>query len=494
MSDGHPVEEISCELCILGAGVAGLNALFAASRHLSRQQKIAIVDRNPAPGGMWHTAYSYVRLHQPHPMFTAGNIAWTNGRDPSHLASRDEVVAHLQRCFEVCRQSVTLDPRFGVAYRSHTESAAGDEVVVDCVSVGPEAKPLRIRCKRLVKAFGYDVQVNDPLPIQSTRVHSISPNHFDIAGEEMRASTAPIYVVGAGKTGMDTAHALITRYPNRKVRLVIGKGMLFLSRDLVFPPGVRRWWSGTTPLSVFLDIARRFDGRNESEVIAHMRSSYMLTLAPDARHFMYGIISKAELDTIARGSHEIIKDYLVDVQDRNGQPTLLLRSGATRSLEPGSWLINCTGYIGTHPPPYEPYLSAGGRVLTIHVASAIHLLSTVTAYLLVHLWLKDALRDLPLYELDALALRAKSRDVSTVVGSSHMLYNASLIMGRLPRRAIDEFGIDSERWYPLPRRLVDLIRLTSFQKRHPDHLRRSLDVVRERFDVRCGLLPATATP
>jgi hypothetical protein len=245
---------------------------------------------------------------------------------------------------------------------------------------------------------------------------------------------------------------------------------------------------GKTPVQVFLDVARRFDGRNEADVLAHMRSKYMLSLVPDARHFMYGIISKAELDTIARGSHEIIKDYLVDVQDREGRPTMVLRSGATRSIEPGSWFLNCTGYLGKDRYPYEPYLSAGGRVLTVSPASAVHLLSTVTAYLLAHLWLKGDLRGLPLYEIDTIALRAKSRDVSSVIGASHMLYNLLLIFGRLPRNAADEFGTDAGRWYPLPRRLADLIRITRYQKQNPDHFRRALDVVRERFDVRCGPL------
>jgi len=209
---------------------------------------------------------------------------------------------------------------------------------------------------------------------------------------------------------------------------------------------------------------------------------------PEARHFMYGIISKAELATIARGSHEIIQDYLVDVQDRDGRPTMLLRSGETRSIEPGSWLINCTGYLGNRTYPYEPYLSAGGRVLAINPASSIHLLSTVTAYLLVHVWLSGELRGLPLYEIDAIALRDKSRDVSTVIGGSHMLYNMGLILGRLPRNAMDEFGTDSGRWYPLPRRLIDYIQMTRHQKRHPDQFRRALDVVRARFAVRCGPL------
>ena len=85
-------EVLECELCILGAGVAGLNALFAASRQLQSNQKIVMVDRRAAPAGMWRDVYSYVRLHQPHPMFTAGNIAWQGQSDPAHLADADAVV------------------------------------------------------------------------------------------------------------------------------------------------------------------------------------------------------------------------------------------------------------------------------------------------------------------------------------------------------------------------------------------------------------------
>jgi len=255
---------------------------------------------------MWGSTYSYVRLHQPHPMFTAGNIPWTGNHDPSYLATRSEVLDHLQHCFEVCRQRVSLDARFAYAYRGHKYLA--DEVVVDCVPVRSDGAPLRIRTKRLVKAFGFDVQVNDPLPLSSKSVRSVSPNHFDLLGEEMRSSTTPIYVIGAGKTGMDTAHDLLTHYPNRPVTLVIGTGMLFFDRDQQFPRGLQRWYAGKTPLETFLDIAKRFDGRNEAEVLAHLRKHYTLSLVPDARHFMYGLLSRDELATITRGARAILKD------------------------------------------------------------------------------------------------------------------------------------------------------------------------------------------
>ncbi|MGK2855373.1 MAG: NAD(P)-binding protein, partial [Microbacteriaceae bacterium] len=55
--DVSPVEtsaEVdSCDVCIVGAGLAGINALFVASRYLSRDQKVILVDRRERVGGMW---------------------------------------------------------------------------------------------------------------------------------------------------------------------------------------------------------------------------------------------------------------------------------------------------------------------------------------------------------------------------------------------------------------------------------------------------------
>jgi hypothetical protein len=44
---------------------------------------------------MWNTAYDYVRLHQPHPMFTVGDMKWAWNKPRDYLAKRDEVRDHL---------------------------------------------------------------------------------------------------------------------------------------------------------------------------------------------------------------------------------------------------------------------------------------------------------------------------------------------------------------------------------------------------------------
>lgn len=492
-------EEVACDLCILGAGIAGLNALFAATRYLSRNQRVVLVDRRPSPGGMWLSAYDYVRLHQPHAAFTAGDTPWTFGKDPSHLATRREVVAHLQHCLHTLSQRVTLDERFGYEYRSHDEAgAAPDEVLVLCDPTSAGAPPLRIKAKKLVKAFGYDVKAKDPLPLSSSQVRSLSPDKDDLLGEEMAASRSPVYIAGGGKTAMDTAHALITRFPDKQVSLLIGKGTMFTCRDRLFPTGLKRWWGGSTPLDTFLDVARRFDGHNELEMLEYFRSKYAIALVPDARRFMFGTLSEGENAAIAAGAREIIKEYLADVIDRDGHPTLLLRSGDSRPVEPGSVFVNCTGYVTKDPGPYEPYVSPSGKVISVQSSSTIHVLSSCSAYLLVHLSYLGLLDRVPLYEVDLPRLSQASRDAGAIAVGTHMIYNMTLILEAAPRKVLAEFGTDVGRWFPPPRRLLDGVRLIRYQKRNPDHLRRSLDVLRERFDIRCGPLrhasPSRAAP
>jgi hypothetical protein len=429
-------------------------------------------------------------LHQPHPMFTVGNLPWNPPADPSYLATRREVVSHLQSCLATLRKRINLEEYFGHSYESHSEATNGaPEVLVRCSPVAPGAKPLLIKAKKFIKAIATNIKPKEPLPLSSTQVRSVSPNRHDLLGDEVRNSDALIYIVGGGKTGMDTAHALITRFPGKKIRCVIGAGTLFTNRDRAFPVGIKRWFPGTTTLECFLDLAERFDGSNEEAVLERFRSTYAVGLDDECRRFMYGTLSIGENETISKGVDGIIKDYLIDVVDRGGLPTMMLRSGESRPVEPGSFFVNCTGYIGRERVPYEPYLSESGNVVSVQVSSVVHLLSSMSAYFLTHLLYLNALPKLPLYEVDFPEMSSKAKEAFIAVSMTHLLYNAGSIVSVAPSRVMNECGLDLERWYPFPRRLLAVARFLRFLKKNPDHYRRNLDKVRERFGVRCGPLP-----
>jgi hypothetical protein len=477
-----------CDICIMGAGIAGLNALFVASRYLSRNQKVILIDRRKRVGGMWVDTYPYVRLHQPHGLFTAGNITWTLGEDRSYLATKGEVLDHLEHCLNVIRQRVRLDEFFGWTLESHDET---DGIVrITCKSA--DGQPLVVEAKRLIKAYGVRVMPNEPLEISSARVQSVSPDSCDIRRGEMRASDAPVWVIGGGKTAMDTAHALITEYPGREVNLVAGSGTFFVSRDKLFPAGARRWWGGGLLSSIGVEMARRFDGTNETDVANWYRSTYGTWLTPDTGNFLLGVLSESENKTIAAGLNDVIMDHLADAIDRDGTTELVFRSGSTKAIQPGSWIVNCTGYIMRHEHAYEPYVSDRGTALSINQRSATLHLTTYMGYFLTHLMFLEKLRDIPLYELDMGELRRKSNAAFPYTAFALAQYNLSLIADSVPAKVFRDFGPDLDRWYPLPRRMIGTARFMLTHRREREHLRHTLDTVRERFDIRCGPLRPAA--
>ncbi len=495
----HPVDGVPaddrfrrehCDLCIVGAGVAGLNALFAASTYLTKEHRVILIDKNPSIGGMWTETYDYVRLHQPHPMFTAGNIPWTLDREPSHLATKDEVLAHFKHCLEVLRARVDLVDLYGYAYVEHREVPTDGGYQAHVVCEGPESgqKRLLIRATRLIKAFGYRIPQNEPLSLSSHRVRSVSPHSEAFRGGEMAASDKPVYVVGGGKTGMDTAYELIQRRPNKQIHLVAGSGTVFFNRNRGFPKGTKRWWGGHTSFKVFRDLALKYDGDNEDEAIAFFKRRYAIGLRDDCKQYMFGVLSEEENAIVSGGLQELIMDYVSDVIDDGDDVVMVFRSGERRAIEPGSWIVNCTGHLMRMAQPYEPYLSEHGAVLSIQPTSAIHFLTSVSAYFLVHLFYLGKLESLPLYEMNQQELMAKNKAAWSSACAAHALHNVTLIVGAVPSRVMQQFGLNFDLWYPPHRRLLDFIQLKRNGPRYAEHCRQTLDRVREKYGIRCGVL------
>jgi ribulose 1,5-bisphosphate synthetase/thiazole synthase len=482
----------SCELCIIGAGIAGLNALFVASQYLGKTDKVVLIDRNSGPGGMWNDVYDYCRLHAPHPSFTVGDIAWAWSKPKEYLATGAQVSAHLVHCLEVMRGKVILEERF-----AHTVTRC-DEVVTKRGAVARieyqandgSGGPRVIEAKKVIKAFGFDVPLPDPLALTSQNVISTTPLQLSQNGGF--TGTSPVFVVGGGKTGMDTAHTLIEQACGRPITLINGKGTVFVNRAILFPRGARRWWDGRLLVSAFRDMALRYDGTNEDETFDYFRREYAIHLDGSAEQFLFGILSKEERDAIAAGLRGIVNDYLDDVVDGADGPEMVLRSGRRVPVEPGSVFVNCTGHLVRHGHRYEPYLSQQGTILAITPRSIIHYLSSVSAYFLTHMFFLDKLADAPLYEFDAEGAFSKDRRMCHTAVMSVSFMNLITLLQTLPFRVFDRCGLDIDRLFPLPRRLAALIDLKLNGDRYVAHCREALDRVREIHSVRCGPLTATA--
>ncbi len=476
------VTRIRADLCVVGSGIAALNALAVASGYLKEGQRVVIIEQRAQYGGMWNDAYPFVRLHQPHGLFTAGSIPWKGDHPRSYLATREEILDHFANILDVVRARVNLDERYGWEFIEHEER---DGRVI-ARARNADGEQLEVDADKLIKGFGIEVRPDAPLKFSSDRVRSIGPSAIVERRDEVYGGTEPIWIVGAGKTGMDTAHQLVSEAPGREVNMIIGGGTFFGKRDRLFP--ANRWRVQATPNMLQAAVARRFDGTNEADVRRWLREKYGIGLVPEANNYFYGILSQAENETIARGLTSTVRDYLSDVRDRDGRAELVFRSGVTREVPEGTWVVNCSGLITPVARAYEPYSSPSGNVLTLSLRSATVLLSSFMAYFMTHLMYTDKLTTTPLYQVDYSELAKVAKPASPYVMATLAQYNLCLLSAALPLRTFVDCGLDFDRWMPVPHRIAASVAFAARRSRDRPRMRAALDTVHDRFGVRCGPL------
>lgn len=479
----------TCDLCIVGAGVSGLNALHVAAAHLPAGARVILVERRPGPGGMWTDTYDYVRLHQPHAMFTVGDIRWNPPRPRAYLATGAEVHGHLRHCLGLTRRHFDLLELYGhemIACEERALSGGGAQAHILCRPVSGEGPPVAIVAQRMIDAVALDVPVPGPLALTSGRVVSTTPHRLGPEGH--LSGRAPAYVVGGGKTAMDTVLALRRGDPERPVTLINGPGTVFANRDTFLPAGLGRWWRGQLLLTTFADLALRFDGRNEAQVFDHFRDRYAISPDGTGERFFFGLLSEAENAAVAGALRAIIPDYLQDVEDGPDGPSMVLRGGARHPVAAGSVFVNCTGHLLRGAYRDGACLSPGGACLTVSTRAAVHFQPAVAAYFLSHLFFSGGLRDSGLYEIDLASLFRKNRRAWTMTAITQSLFTTMLLLDALPMRVVGRCGLDLDRWYPLPRRALGLMRLRRDRRRCLDHCRRTLDTVGREYGIRCGPL------
>lgn len=483
-------EAASYDLVVIGAGIAGLNALYAATDYLPRGARVLLIDQKPMAGGMWNIAYDFVRLHQPHPMFTVGDLKWNWDQPPGYLAARDEVRDHLASSLARVSKAVHLETNFG-----HTAIAC-DEIETKAgplarVTFHPNDAPAAVRtvtATRAILASGVDYRPSRPLALTSAAVISIIPQ--DLRATLAAHPDAPVHVIGGGKSGMDVILATLAADPARKVALVSGPGTSFINRDRSFPSGPKRWVSGLPLSRMGRDLGIMFDGTNEEAVLARFRRRYSSDPASPDRVFLFGIQSKGERTRITAGLNHHHRDYLVDVTDTPAGPVMALRGGASEAVAPGSIFVNCTGSIFRSDAvnDWRPCLSPHDTVLRITPRDGYHLLTSVAGFFLTHLLYRGLLRGTGHYMLDHEALFALNRNAWVGATITQLYMHRVLGVQALPLKLLNRCALDFDRWYPVPRRMISLLQLKASATGDVARCRAALDRVAERFGIHCAPL------
>ncbi|MEM6302374.1 MAG: hypothetical protein AAF749_11595, partial [Pseudomonadota bacterium] len=445
--------------------------------------RVALIDRNECAGGMWNTTYDYVRLHQPYPMFTAGNIRWKLSQPDEYLAKGTEVLTHLKYCLATIESGLSIT-KFWLSEASMVQEdvSQGERLVTVRVSSLPNGTPTEvISAKKVIYAQGLDVPRLEPLALSSHQVVSCTPQtvsqHFD--------QTSPVYIVGGGKTGMDSVLALGDRATKRKVSLIVGQGTVFAKRDLLFPTGLRRYFSRHSNLKMLLDASVQFDGSNEEDVFRSFTEKYTTNPGSGGERFLFGQLSEAECARVSELTDDYVYDYLDDVVDTERGPEIVYRSGSRVPIENGALFVNCTGHLFRGAARRTPLLSENNAVLTISSQAAFHFLPAMSSYFLSHLFFAEKLHDSSFYILDNDALVALNPKAAFLTGMTQSLLNTLLALEALPLTAFNEFGLDFDRWHPAYKRLAGLISLQINRQKLIDHCRETLDRIAQTYNVTC---------
>jgi hypothetical protein len=478
------------DLVVIGAGIAGLNALSAASEYLPKKARVLLVDQKDAPGGMWNTAYDYVRLHQPHPMFTVGNMKWNWRKPRDYLAGRDEVQNHLSSSIDLIGLKVTLETKFQQTVARCIEIERGQGSMAE-VSFHPNGEPEKLKtvlAKRAIHASGLNYALAQPLAFSSKSVVSIIPQ--DLRSTLDMHPGAAVFVVGGGKTGMDSVLATLAADPTRRISLIKGRGTNFLNRTKYLPTGIKRWTSGELVSRIFRDTALNFDGDNEDHTLARLRKQHCTNAEADNGVFLYGLQSEDEQARIEAGLTETLADYLADVTDTPGGPQMKMRSNAKAIVPEGSIFVNCTGSFFRDAPMQDsmPILSPNNCVLSINSRDGFHFLTSVVGFFATHLFYLDQLRGQGFYTVDGEALFRKNRNAWVGASAAQAYMNQVIAVQTLPLMLLNRCGLDMDRWYPLPRRMAALMRMKASANSDIAHCRRTLDRVASRFGVHAGPL------
>eukprot|EP00746_Dinoflagellata_sp_MGD_P030626 gnl/MRDRNA2_/MRDRNA2_172699_c0_seq1.p1 gnl/MRDRNA2_/MRDRNA2_172699_c0~~gnl/MRDRNA2_/MRDRNA2_172699_c0_seq1.p1 ORF type:complete len:520 (+),score=85.23 gnl/MRDRNA2_/MRDRNA2_172699_c0_seq1:178-1737(+) len=414
--------EETCDLCIIGAGYAGINALNAATLHLPKKARVVVVDREACWGGQWVRQYEFVRLHQPYRNFTAGTRDWDLKKPHSHLASKKEIIRHFENIAAACVEEKSLDlvTLFEYLYVTHTISSSGQvEITAKSVNADAGLPIMKIVAKKMINSIGFDISIKAPIKFSGTnRVHSLCPAdvgtpEWNVKMQYSEDKDKPIYVIGSGKTAIDAIIHLSKTLgeSSHRIKCISGQGTFFIVREKMAPTD---WWErnmygSKTAIDWFIQMFDMYDGSNSKEVLQELtRQGFLHHAIPNPGSFVLGICSLEEIALVktilSPPEEKLLQAYLEDIVDEGSGLAFKLRAldgtAFSKSVEAGSFIVNCTSHVA-NPSEVYPVLSEDGLVLS---PQAICGFSGPSANICTHLFYLGGLdqlwRQLPRVEID----------------------------------------------------------------------------------------------
>lgn len=351
------MRELETDYLVIGGGASGM--AFADTLVAHSDAEVVIVDRRHRPGGHWHDAYPFVRLHQPSAYYGVESRPLGNDRIDEHgpnagfyeRASSAEICDYYARVLDE-----ELLPTGRVRFLGLSDYR-GEERVVSLLD-GTET---RVKARRKVVNATH---VQPEIPSRHTRGFTVEdgaalvpPNALvDVAEFPDRFT-----VIGAGKTAIDTCVWLLDEGvdPDR-IRWIRGRDPWQFDRTFTQPLALvgsymqlqARWVEEAAAATGGHDLAHRLEA-----------AGIFLRLDPavQPQAFRGATISTRELD-VARKIDDVVRARRVH---RIGRTSMSTDAGEI-VVSPRDLHVDCTA-AGVPPAAARPVFD-GGRITIQFVA------------------------------------------------------------------------------------------------------------------------------
>ena len=349
MPEGAAAQSESCDVCIIGGGMAGC---VVARDVVSTGLRCVVLERDAALGGVWqNNDYGGLRLHGLAAPYRAWSLAppWQRGdrsEDNLYRPTRGEILDYVHALVD----HEAIDVKTSCAYVEHADIGDGNEMGMDSNKYNVTFQNMStgntqtIRSRVVVFAMGVVSTLGGQpyLPIDATQItngamtlHSSQMTSID---EQTLDEVENIYVVGSSKASIDIlSHLLNSEHHVDKTKWIHRGHSIFTRRE-----SMEGWMISQNPI---YQRTRCFLFHAASWMLFHqMFGPVVLGMCawPDFTRTGTALASIPYRGGIENGA------VLESVQSVFGPSQLLLKRKSESNGNAGSVFVNTAGILEFH--------------------------------------------------------------------------------------------------------------------------------------------------
>ncbi len=166
--------------------------------------------------------------------------------------------------------------------------------------------------------------------VSSATVRLASPQL--LRDEGIFEELSPVYIVGGGRLGLATAHALASHARGRWIQIIEGRVSVVSELTELTSRSLRPQSSLASLASAVLDFTSRYFCGSGGPISKHVSWFKNRSVQQDRRFAV-------------RALHGVVEGFLQDVVDTPAGPEMVLRGGGRLPINPNSVFVDCTGKL-----------------------------------------------------------------------------------------------------------------------------------------------------